>query len=126
MIDVEETTFDLFLRYGLFFGAVFQLVCIGAAIFGPDISESHLKVSRVFTPTIHLLSTIKKKKKLHNDRKIIVRIPDLNKAARSTLTDLPATVVEKWRKRSDAEQIRNYSKIPSFFLNSSLKNFYFY
>jgi len=43
MIDVEETTFDLFLRYGLFFGAVFQLVCIGAAIFGPDISESHLK-----------------------------------------------------------------------------------
>ena len=44
MIDVEETTFDLFLRYGLFFGAVFQLVCIGAAIFGPEISETHSKV----------------------------------------------------------------------------------
>ena len=45
MIDVEESTFDIFLRYGLFFGAVFQLICIGAAIFGPDSSESHLKVS---------------------------------------------------------------------------------
>lgn len=45
MIDVEESTFDLFLRYGLFFGAVFQLVCIGAAIFGPDMSESHSKVT---------------------------------------------------------------------------------
>lgn len=44
MIDIEETTFDLFLKYGLFFGAVFQLVCIGAAIFGPEVSESHSKV----------------------------------------------------------------------------------
>ncbi|KAI9556538.1 hypothetical protein GHT06_016328 [Daphnia sinensis] len=43
MMDVEETTFDLFLRYGLFFGAIFQLVCIGAAIFGPEISENHSK-----------------------------------------------------------------------------------
>lgn len=45
MMDVEETTFDLFLRYGLFFGAIFQLVCIGAAIFGPEISENHSKVN---------------------------------------------------------------------------------
>ncbi|EFX83003.1 hypothetical protein DAPPUDRAFT_302081 [Daphnia pulex] len=43
MMDIEETTFDLFLRYGLFFGAIFQLVCIGAAIFGPEISETHSK-----------------------------------------------------------------------------------
>lgn len=42
MIDVEETAFDVFLRYGLFFGAIFQLVCIGAAIFCSDASpESH-------------------------------------------------------------------------------------
>lgn len=44
MIEIEETTFDIFLRYGLFFGAIFQLVCIGAAIFGSDSSESHSKV----------------------------------------------------------------------------------
>lgn len=43
MIDIEETTFDVFLRYGLFFGAIFQLVCIGAAIFGSDASECNTK-----------------------------------------------------------------------------------
>ena len=47
MIDAEESTFDLFLRYGLFFGAMFQLVCIGAAIFGPDSSDHALKVRQV-------------------------------------------------------------------------------
>ena len=47
MIDDEESTFDLFLRYGLFFGAMFQLVCIGAAIFGPDSSDHALKVRQV-------------------------------------------------------------------------------
>jgi Uncharacterised protein family (UPF0239) len=47
MIDAEESTFDLFLRYGLFFGAMFQLVCIGAAIFGPDSSDHALKVRLV-------------------------------------------------------------------------------
>ena len=45
MIDIEETTFDVFLRYGLFFGAIFQLVCLGAAIFGSDASDCHTKVS---------------------------------------------------------------------------------
>ncbi len=60
MIDVEETTFDLFLRYGLFFGAVFQLVCIGAAIFGPEISETHSKVDERILYVYSFLYKIKK------------------------------------------------------------------
>lgn len=55
MMDVEETTFDLFLRYGLFFGAIFQLVCIGAAIFGPEISENHSKVNEWVIVTLTYL-----------------------------------------------------------------------
>jgi len=35
-MEVQEDVVDTFLRYGLFLGAVFQLVCIGAVILMPD------------------------------------------------------------------------------------------
>lgn len=35
-MEVQEDIVDTFLRYGLFIGAVFQLLCIGAVIVMPD------------------------------------------------------------------------------------------
>jgi len=37
---MQEDMMDTFLRYGLFLGAVFQLICIGAVIIMPDSSEA--------------------------------------------------------------------------------------
>merc|ERR1711911_573477 len=78
MIDVEESTFDIFLRYGLFFGAVFQLICIGAAIFGPDSSESNLKVRFIKTNIMYFLFT---KINFLNNRRTTVRTRGQNRAA---------------------------------------------
>lgn len=79
MIDVEETTFDLVLRYGLFFGAVFQLVCIGAAIFGSDSIDHSFKVSF----KLFLVSTSFDNFSGYFFRMIIVRMKVRSKAARS-------------------------------------------
>ena len=35
MLELEETWFDLFLRYGLYAGAVFQIACIAAIVLLP-------------------------------------------------------------------------------------------
>jgi len=35
-MEVQEDVVDTFLRYGLFIGAIFQLICIGAVIVMPD------------------------------------------------------------------------------------------
>lgn len=103
MIDVEETTFDLFLRYGLFFGAIFQLVCIGAAIFGPEISETHSKVP-VQVLIVHFSSKYSAICILKNRRKI-VKILVLNMVVQQTqLTNLQGpTIVEKWTRRKEDE-----------------------
>jgi len=44
-MDVQEDVVDTFLRYGLFIGAVFQLVCIGAVIIMPDSKSTLFHVS---------------------------------------------------------------------------------
>ena len=36
---LQEDVVDIFLRYGLFIGAIFQLVCIGAVIAMPEKSD---------------------------------------------------------------------------------------
>lgn len=104
MIDVEESTFDIFLRYGLFFGAVFQLICIGAAIFGPDSSESNLKVRFIKTNIMYFLFT---KINFLNNRRTTVRTRGQNRAAQSILTGPQAIAEEKWRKRNAAKSPNN-------------------
>jgi len=43
---MQEDIIDTLLRYGLFFGAVFQLVCIGAVIIMPDNKSDCFNVSK--------------------------------------------------------------------------------
>lgn len=102
MIDVEETTFDLFLRYGLFFGAIFQLVCIGAAIFGPEISETHSKVSGIW---IHFNK--ERLIEMSLNRKRTVKTLDLSMVVQQILgQSLQAnTIVGKWTKRREDRNI---------------------
>ncbi|OXA41836.1 Protein MANBAL [Folsomia candida] len=49
MMEVQEDIVDTFLRYGLFIGAVFQLLCIGAVIVMPDSKSTlfHVALSQV-------------------------------------------------------------------------------
>ena len=44
-MEVQEDIVDVLLRYGLFIGAIFQLVCIGAVIIMPDSKSDGLNVS---------------------------------------------------------------------------------
>jgi hypothetical protein len=126
MMDIEETTFDLFLRYGLFFGAIFQLVCIGAAIFGPEISEAHSKVRKNKNLCEKMFQTLKFRAIRRRSVKILV----LNTVAQPTLATsiLGSTIVEKWiRKREDEDSSdEQYSCIfehqHSFFLKNPTFN----
>ena len=46
MFDVDWSSFgEEVVRYGLMFGAIFQLICIGAAIFLPCKSETYLETN---------------------------------------------------------------------------------
>jgi hypothetical protein len=47
MMEVQEDIVDVLLRYGLFVGAIFQLVCIGAVIIMPDSKSDGLNDSDV-------------------------------------------------------------------------------
>lgn len=47
IMDVQEDVVDTFLRYGLFVGAIFQLICIGAVIIMPDNKAECCAVSRI-------------------------------------------------------------------------------
>lgn len=42
----ETDIFDEFLKYGLFLGAIFQLVCIGAVIFVPSRDDKRVGIWR--------------------------------------------------------------------------------
>lgn len=41
---LQESILDIFIRYGLFIGAIFQLVCIGAVILMPDSKSDYFQV----------------------------------------------------------------------------------
>jgi len=42
---LQESIVDMFIRYGLFVGAIFQLVCIGAVILMPDGKSDYFQVN---------------------------------------------------------------------------------
>lgn len=42
----ETDIFDEVLKYGLFLGAIFQLVCIGAVIFVPSRDDKRVGITR--------------------------------------------------------------------------------
>lgn len=44
-MELQEDVVDTFLRYGLFVGAIFQLICIGAVIVMPDSKSECCHVS---------------------------------------------------------------------------------